>query len=353
MRLFILTDTKLGVPKAILFQKVFDIIESGANAAQLHFYIINNHFPADFVELFQKNEQVTLLNQLQAEQLIKDVTNAIILHFGTELKGSSQFPHYFIPLTHPGLMKDASFLKRIQQQLSFKSYLKKATGVFCLNDWAITSLQNMYKQYALLFQPALLPAAALPNFEWTNLSEVKNELALGNNYFLAFIPIDHFVHTLKEFSIFKKWQQTSMSIVFIFDNDKQLAEAAALLKGYKYKDAVMLKNSAELTQAWIAATYAILFDSVDFDKTIIMEWGVFYDIPLLFNLIKSQPDSWSKAGSVFSFSEKSALASHFKLYYKDEVYRQARARMGKQWFELLLNERLQKGFPNLPNDLKG
>jgi hypothetical protein len=84
-----------------------------------------------------------------------------------------------------------------------------------------------------------------------------------------------------------------------------------------------------------------------------MEWGIFYDIPLLFNFIKSQPDSWNKAGSVFSFSEQSALASHFKLYYKDEVYRQARARMGKEWLQLLLSDRLQKGLPNLINELKG
>ena len=353
MRLFILTDTKLGVPKAILFQKVIDIIEAGANPPQFHYYIVSNHFPIHFEELCSKNNQVTLLNQLQAEQLIGEVTNASIVHFGAELKGSTQFPHYFIPLTHPGLATDASFLKSVWQQFTFKAYLKKATGVYCLNDWALNSLQFFYKEYKALFQPVFLPSAALPSYEWTQLSEVKNELSEGNNYFLAFIPIDHFVHTLKEFSIFKKWQQTAMSIVFVFDNDKHLQEAANLLKGYKYKDAVVLKHSADLSQAWIAATYAILFDGVDFDKTAIMEWGILYDIPLLFDIIKSQPNSWSKAGSVFSFSEKSSLASHFKLYYKDEVYRQARARMGKEWLELLSSERLQKGLPNLSNILKG
>jgi hypothetical protein len=353
MRLFILTDTKLAVSRAILFQKVIDIIEAGANAAHLQFYIVSNHFPIHFKELFLRSHQVTLLNQLQAEQLIGEVTNASILHFGAELKGSAQFPHYFIPLTHPGLATDFSFLKRISHQFAFKSYLKKATSVFCLNDWAFNSLQFFYKQYASLFKPAFLPTAALPTFEWTQLSEVKNDFSDGNNYFLAFVPIDHFVDTLKEFSIFKKWQQTSMSIVFVFDNETQLQEAVTLLKGYKYKDAVVLKNSAALSQAWIAATYAILFDGVDFDKTVIMEWGIFYDIPLLFNFIKSQPDSWNKAGSVFSFSEQSALASHFKLYYKDEVYRQARAKMGKEWLQLLLSDRLQKGLPNLINELKG
>ena len=353
MRLFILTDTKLAVSKAILFQKVIDIIDAGTNAAHLQFYIVSNHFPIHFKELFLRSHQVTLLNQLQAEQLIGEVTNASILHFGSELKGSAQFPHYFIPFTHPGLAIDFSFLKRISHQFAFKAYLKKATSVFCLNDWAFNSLQFFYKQYASLFQPAFLQPSALPTFEWTQLSEVKNELTGGNNYFLAFVPIDHFVHTLKEFSIFKKWQQTSMSIVFVFDNETKMQEAVTLLKGYKYKDAVVLKNSAELSQSWIAATYAMLFDGVDFDKTVIMEWGIFYDIPLLFNFIKSQPDSWSKAGSVFSFSEQSALAGHFKLYYKDEVYRQARARMGKEWLQLLLSDRLQKGLPNLINELKG
>lgn len=353
MRLFILTETKLVIPKAILFQKVIDIIKAGANAAQLQFYVVSNHFPAPFEGLFQNNQQVTLLNQHQAERLIGEVTNASILHFGAELKGSAQFPHYFIPLTHPGLLHNLPILKRIQLQFAYKSYLKNATSVFCINDWAFNSLQIKFREYASLFQPALLPPATLPSFEWNHLSEAKNELSEGNNYFLAFTPIDRFVETLKEFSIFKKWQQTAMSIVFVFDDNKQLQEATELLKGYKYKDAVVLKNSAALTQAWVAATYAILFDGVDFDKTTIMEWGIFYDIPLLFNLNKTQPESWNKAGSLFSFSEKTSLASHFKLYYKDEVYRQARARMGKEWLQLLLSQRLEKGLPKIPNDLKG
>ena len=353
MRLFILTDAELVVPKAVIFQKVIDIIEAGVNTAHLHFYVVNNHFPANFEALFIKNEQVTLLNTHQAEQLIGEVTNASILHFGTTLKGSTQFPHYFVPLTDPSQVKNLSFLKRIQQKYSYQNFVQKANAVFCLNDWVYSSLQNTYRKNASLFQPVFLAPTPLPNFEWTQLAAIKNDLTNGNDYFLAFVPTDRFVDTLKEFSVFKKWQQTTMSIVFLFDNDKQLLEAAQFLKGYKYKDDVVLKNIAELSPEWIAATYAILWDDVDFNKTILMEWGIAYNIPLLFNFNKSQPESWEKAGSIFSFSEKSALASHFKLYYKDEVYRQARARMGKEWLDLLLSQRLEKGFPKLPNELKG
>lgn len=353
MHLFILTDTQWAFPKLIVIQKVIDIIEAGANTPQLLFYVVGTHLPAGFVQLYTNNAQVSILNQQEAVPLIKELTSPILLHFGNELKGMNACPQYFIPLTHPGLSKDKRFLKRIQEKRAFANYLKKSAGVFCLNDWAMHSLQSFYKEYSGLFQPAFLSLASLPIFEWQDLAETKTAISDGNNFFLAFIPVDRFVHTLKEFSVFKKWQQTTMSIVFVFDTNKELEEAAALLRNYKYKEAVVLKNSSDLSLNWIAATYAVLFDGVDFDKTSIMEWAIQYEIPLMFNHNNTQPTSWLKAGSVFSFSEKSELAGHLKLYYKDEVYRQARARMGKEWLTLLSSERLAKGLPNLPTDLKG
>ena len=185
-----------------------------------------------------------------------------------------------------------------------------------------------------------------------DLSETRNELTQGHNYFLSFTPIDNLIATLKEFSLFKKWQLTTMVLVFILDNPKQLAEAQQILKGYKFQEDIVLKTLDQLEIEWLAAAYAVVMDGIDFDKTSLIEWAVHYDIPLLLNENNLQPASWLKAGDVFLFSEKNALFNHLKLYYKDEMYRQARAKLGKEWLVELTEQRNLNHFVKIPLDLK-
>jgi hypothetical protein len=77
---------------------------------------------------------------------------------------------------------------------------------------------------------------------------------------------------------------------------------------------------------------------------------------LLFNNDENQnsivPEAWQQAGEQFSFEEKGGLSNHFKLYYKDEVYRQGRARMGKQWLSDLYAEKKNAGLVQIPLSLK-
>ena len=143
-----------------------------------------------------------------------------------------------------------------------------------------------------------------------------------------------------------------MALVFIVENHQQLEEARKILKGYKYQEDIVLKTLPQLKIEWLAAAYAVLLDGIDFDKTSIIEWAVHYDIPLLFNQNQSEPTSWLKAGEVFLFAEKNALSNHFKLYYKDEMYRQASAKMGKEWFVELTEQRDLNHFVKIPIDLK-
>jgi hypothetical protein len=111
-----------------------------------------------------------------------------------------------------------------------------------------------------------LPTAVPPVFDWLILSETKSDLTQGSNYFLCFMQPANFVATLKEFSHFKKWQQTNMVLVFIFENEKEVAQAESLLAGYKFKDAILINSISNMELKWIAATYAILFNNIRFDS---------------------------------------------------------------------------------------
>jgi hypothetical protein len=356
MRLFILTSSKFAISRPLLCQKVLDIIELGLSSAQIHFYIVGDHLPESLVLLEQNNAAVTIIKEIAAEKLIKEVTNASIIHFGADLKGSDPFPHYFIPLTHPSFNSGLSMMNKWSLTSAYKNYLKKSVATYSINEWTDVFLKNKYKGYSTKIQEVYLPIIRLPIYEWVALADAKNILTEGANYFLAFKALNGFVDILKEFSIFKKWQQTNMALVFIFDNDKELMQAKTLLIGYKFKDSIFLKSMSDFEPAWIAAAYTILFGSIHFDKAVLIEMAIEYNIPLVFNNAENQssemPDAWQQAGEHFSFEEKGGLSNHFKLFYKDEVYLQGRARMGKQWLTALYEEKKKAGFIQIPLTLK-
>ena len=353
MRLFILTESDFDIPALVIYQKIVDIIIAGNSSAQLHFYIVGDQIPPHFQEAYTANESnVTSIKTREAEQLVSQVTNAMVLHFGASLKGSASFPQYFIPLTYPNIDKTNSIFNNIRQQQQFKKYVKKAASVFYMNQWAEAFFSSRFKKEGSNFQYALLPGVIPPEYDWLILSETKSDLTQGSNYFLCFMQPENFVATLKEFSHFKKWQQTTMAMIFVFDTYKKCAIAHDLLKGYKYKESIFIKCIHEVKMEWIAASYAIFWGHINFNKTSWIQWAIHYDVPHLIDEKNNIPESWLMAGEVFSFDISQSLSDHFKIYYRDEVYRQARANMGTEWLSNLEMIAPANGSVKIPADLK-
>ena len=353
MRLFILTESDFDIPALVIYQKIVDIIVAGNASAQIHFYIVGDHIPPHFQEVYTANESnVTIIKTREAQQLVSQVTNAMVVHFGATLKGSESFPHYFIPLTYPNIDKTGSFLYNIRQQHQFNKFIKKAAGVFYVDQWAEAFFSSRNKKEGSNFQHAVLPGVVPPVYDWLILSETKSDLTQGSNYFLCFMQPENFVATLKEFSQFKKWQQTTMAMVFVFDTYTQCAIADDLLKGYKYKESIYIKCIHEVKMEWIAASYAIFWGHINFNKTCWIQWAIHYDVPHLIDEKNNIPESWLRAGEVFSFDISASLSDHFKLYYRDEVYRQARANMGSEWLSNLEMIAPVSGSVKIPVELK-
>ncbi len=337
MRLFIVATSQLAIPQSIMHAKIMDMLRSCAHCKEAQPIIVGDDFSEAQLCDYQGIEGVTTQSFKEARQFIKQVSNAIVLHFGTELDKSKSFPSFFIPITVPNALQEVWMLKRLLIQRKFKQCLQNASAILCTNDWVLDILQVKYPEFASKFLPVYLPNVPPAQFEWQELSAAKELVSDGNSYFLAFAPVERFTAILKEFSIFKKWQLTTMHLVFIFDTQKQVDTALAQLNGYKFKQSISIHLANDLNLAWLAATYAILWEGVDCSKSVWVEYATQYDIPLLFDSNMGLPATWLKAGEVFSFAEKQALSNHFKLYYKDEVYRQSRASMGKDWL-IQLNE---------------
>ncbi len=335
MHLLILAPNKLIIPSAILEAIVVNIINNCLNNKQISIVIVGFPRFENLINSFEGFDQVSFISKKEAGSFIKNVDDARVLHFGDNVKWAQHLPLFFMPLALPAEVNKQSIFKSFLFKRAFNNYLKKATKIIANNEWTYAILQKHYLHLNAKIELVSMQLDTPNNLEWTVLSAAKEEIANGYNYYLYFAPLERFVPILKEFSIFKKWQQTTMNLVMVLQNQQEVEKAMMLLNGYKFKNAIQVYSIEEVGDDWLAASYAILWEGV---SSFTFSWiikSIQYDIPVLLDDRIALPTAWQKAGEVLSFNESQVLSNHFKLYYKDEIYRQARARLGKEWLDII------------------
>jgi hypothetical protein len=254
------------------------------------------------------------------KQLIAASSSNVLIHFSPVALWAKQLPSYFIPLTLPHLTGHLSWLKSLIEKKRFNKTMQAAKKVLALDEWHAQNRLGVERLY--------LEKAPLPSFEWSQLAPVRSALTDGNQYLLAFVDTQDIIPIVKAFSVFKKWQLSTMSLVFVLDTEAEKDKAANLLLGYKYRDAVELVVIANFTLEWIAAAYLTIFSAMNSHRFQFLTYTMRYQIPFLMH--QENPDhpficsEMAKAGEYFDFKQPDVLANHFKLYYKDEMYRAAK-----------------------------
>ena len=254
------------------------------------------------------------------KQLIAASSSNVLIHFSPVALWAKQLPSYFIPLTLPHLTGHLNWLKSLIEKKRFNKTMQAAKKVLALDEWHAQNRPGVERLY--------LEKAPLPSFEWSQLAPVRSALTDGNQYLLAFVDTQDMIPIVKAFSVFKKWQLSTMSLVFVLDTEAEKDKAANLLLGYKYRDAVELVVIANFTLEWIAAAYLTIFSAMNSHRFQFLTYTMRYQIPFLMH--QENPDhpficsEMAKAGEYFDFKQPDVLANHFKLYYKDEMYRAAK-----------------------------
>jgi len=307
MHIFIVSKAAWNLPNILVHQTVVNLIAAGTHESVADIIVVSDGFSAFLPP------GATLMSTIEAQDLVGTCEKAVIFHFGITLKGSENLPQYFIDLTASKQLVDG-FIANFRAQLVYNKIVKKATAIFGQID---------------------LPAPHLPTYEWSNLALAKSSNTNGDAYFIAFVPLSEIVSTLKEFSIFKKWQQTSMAILFVVKDQKELIKAQSLVNGYKYKNAVFFKSLDQLELIDLAAAYLSVWSKSIHYYPSFMQWSAGLGVPLLINSKITWPIAYTKAGEYFDFSETMGLSNHFKLFYKDEVYKQSKANHGHAWLNQL------------------
>jgi hypothetical protein len=308
------------------------MVEATRGMDQFRFcFVSNQELPTSIQQI--EASHVEFMSEKEAQVKFHSVINGVVLHFGRSIKGAQIFPHYFVPLTDP--IEDASlgFIKKWILKRAFSNAIKKSTATLCLNDWIYNILSKSYSEKRSQLSLTHLPLAAPIVYYWSIIAQTKEQFAGGNNYFLGLVNADKTISVLKEFSIFKKWQLTNMTLVLVYQNTMEMQKATDLLKGYKYRTDVYLYCYDDLTEELLAGAYAMFCQSALPGNSGFVELAMQHQVPVMLDTNMALPESWHSAGEHFNFNEKQVLSNHFKLYYKDEIFRQARSKIGNKWLE--------------------
>jgi hypothetical protein len=247
-------------------------------------------------------------------------TSNTLIHFGPVADWGKKMKSFFIPLFLPHLDSKMGWLKTKLENKRFNKTLQAAAQVLALDEW--------HAIHRPATKRVAIENAPLPNFEWSQLAPVRSALTDGNQYLLAFVDVEDIIPIVKAFSVFKKWQLSTMSLVFVLESEIERQKAATLLLGYKYRDAVELVTVIDFKLEWIAASYLTIFSSMNSHRFQFLTYSMRYQIPFLLHHEANSnafilPDM-AAAGEYFDFKAPDVLANHFKLYYKDEMYRAAK-----------------------------
>lgn len=320
MRIFIQLDDLYGSNPNVLEPLLLDLIGMAVQdpiqaIPQKHTIYLVASLPKPAADL-----PVEWIHPNQVAPLLAENVSNTLIHFGPVADWAKNIPSFYIPLSLPHAESKTSWIKTWLAKKRFNKTMQTASQVLALDEWHAQNRAGSIR--------VALEKAPLPNFEWSQLAPIRSALTDGNQYLLAFVDTEDIIPIVKAFSVFKKWQLSTMSLVFVMNSETDRQKASTLLLGYKYRDAVELVSLGNFKLEWIAAAYLTIFSTMNSHRFQFLTYSMRYQIPFLLHLAKNGPafvlPEIAAAGEYFDFQEPDILANHIKLYYKDEMYRAAK-----------------------------
>lgn len=214
-------------------------------------------------------------------------------------------------------------------------YIKKAKVIATVSQSSKKDIIQQYRTPAEKVQ--VIYSAVKDIFTPVDVEKrmaVKEKYTEGKEYFLyigAIQPRKNLINLLKAFSIFKKWQRSSLKLVLAgrlaWKNDAFLK----LLNTYKYKNDVVLTGYIEESElaGLCGSAYALVYPSLFEGFGVPVLEAMKSHIPVLTSANTSMQEISEAAALYFDPQNPQDIADKLMLIYKDENLRSALIEKGK------------------------
>ncbi len=152
------------------------------------------------------------------------------------------------------------------------------------------------------------------------IMQVKDGYADGRDFFLL-SEDENLMNVLKAFSIFKKWQRSSMKLLVVVSSINQNKRMIQLLDTYKYRDdVILLSNLDEYKLAKLTASaYCVLLPTFNFNFPLRVIEAMQSGVPVIAsNNVCENIENFVLYASA---DDSQKIAEQMQLIYKDEILR--------------------------------
>ena len=161
---------------------------------------------------------------------------------------------------------------------------------------------------------------------WAEKESIKTEYCKGNDFFVFAGDIHnrhHIISLLKAYSIFKKWQKSSMQLVIMGNTTEHSASILQVIESYKHRDDVLIITDPDEQEKLkiLSAAYACLYTAESISLPITMPYAMKVGVPLIVSDIPNMRE-WGLDHVLYAnAADETQIAEKMILLFKDETFR--------------------------------
>ncbi len=288
--------------------------------------------PENAIIMFECDQQSQITLQWWYEvslpSIVKKTGIDLLIHLNGCLSMSVKQPQLLVVPAIDQLNQSAGTKVLPQQVYSkkkFSSFIEKAVSVITYSEFAkntIIAQATSDKRVHVLMPSA---SAKFKPVEWEEKEQVKHKLTEENEYFIVMKKMtneDELMLLLKAFSVFKKWQQSSMKLLFrsgeLLDTDAWKEKLAS----YKYRKDVKVLNDydGDFSQC-LACSYAAIHMSAHDGHVLPLVEAMQCEIPVVTSPLNSFKEIAAESALYQENDDAEVFGHNLVRMYKNEQMR--------------------------------
>jgi len=230
------------------------------------------------------------------------------------------------------LQRPTAFDKKVFNKKIFSAAVQNADLVIIPSEHYKTILVNEFKLSETKIQvEKLQPSEFAKPLSWEEKQLIKDKYASGKDYFVSIISGERheFINLLKAFTIFKKWQQSSMQLIIIHGENAH--QDFSKLETYKHKSDVHLQQLNEEEKLQVLASayacmHAVTHESLPF--TVIN--AIFCETPIITSDLAAIKELAGDTALYTSATNVDDISRNMITIYKDENLRKKQVEKMKE-----------------------
>jgi glycosyltransferase involved in cell wall biosynthesis len=316
---------------------VADIVESLQK--QYGYQLINytsfnkkESLPQNAFVVFECDQQTQLTLQwfyeISLPGIVKKTGIDLLVHLNGCLSLSVKQPQILV-IPSVDLLQNSSDRKALAQQVYSKKklpeFIAKASSVITYSDFAKNTIESYVAGSSSI---QIIHPAAQPVFkpvEWDEKEQVKYRIADESEYFIVLKKVNNdeeLMLLLKAFSVFKKWQQSNMKLIFQKNSLIESAEWKQKIASYKYRnDVKIIDSDNDDYAASLASSYASIHISTCDGNVLPLVQAMQSEIPVIASSLNSYKEIAGESALYEETTDADTLGNNLVRMYKNEQMR--------------------------------